>query len=144
MIQKREHPKEKSNLHPRNKNRERYDFKQLIESTPELEPFVKLNLYGDESVDFASPEAVMLLNKAILKHHYRIDNWEVPKGYLCPPIPGRADYIHHIADFLCRNNYWKNTDRRTNQVLRHWCRRQLYLSDHRSSGIRMVVCGIGY
>ena len=31
-------------------------------------------------------------------------NWEIPKGYLCPPIPGRADYIHHISDLLASSN----------------------------------------
>jgi len=108
MLQKKkEHPTEKSKLHPRNKNRERYDFKQLIASCPELAQFVKPNLYGDESIDFANPEAVKTLNKALMQHHYGISNWDVPAGYLCPPIPGRADYIHHIADFLCRNNYGK-------------------------------------
>lgn len=108
MLQKKkEQPKEKLKLHPRNKNRERYDFKQLIESFPELASFVKPNPYGDESIDFANPDAVLMLNKAILKHHYGIEDWDIPEGYLCPPIPGRADYIHHIADFLCRNNYGK-------------------------------------
>ena len=108
MLQKKkEHPTEKSKLHPRNKNRERYDFKQLIESFPELAQFVKLNIHQDESIDFADPEAVKMLNKALLKHQYGIINWDIPEGYLCPPIPGRADYIHHIADFLCRNNYGK-------------------------------------
>lgn len=102
---KKEQPKEKSKLHPRNKNRERYDFKQLIERSPELAPFVKPNIYGDESVDFADPKAVKALNKALLLLHYDIGNWDIPEGYLCPPIPGRADYIHHMADFLCRNNY---------------------------------------
>ena len=106
LHKKKEQPKEKSKLHPRNKNRERYDFRKLIESFPELATFVKPNIYGDESVDFADPQAVKALNKAILKHHYEV-NWEIPEGYLCPPIPGRADYIHHIADFLCRNNYGK-------------------------------------
>jgi 23S rRNA (adenine1618-N6)-methyltransferase len=108
MLQKKkEQPKEKSKLHPRNKNRERYDFNQLTQSFPELTSFVRPNPYGDESIDFANPEAVKMLNKAILKLHYNIANWDIPEGYLCPPIPGRADYIHHIADFLCRNNYGK-------------------------------------
>jgi len=107
MLQKKEHPKEKSRLHPRNKNRERYNFKQLISSCPELAFFVKLNIYGDESIDFADPEAVKTLNKALLQFHYGIVGWDIPENYLCPPIPGRADYIHHIADFLCSNNYGK-------------------------------------
>jgi 23S rRNA (adenine1618-N6)-methyltransferase len=108
MLQNRkEHPKEKSELHPRNKNRKRYDFKRLISSLPELAPFVKPNIYGDESVNFADPEAVKVLNKSLLLHHYGIRNWDIPPGYLCPPVPGRADYIHYIADFLCKNNFGK-------------------------------------
>ena len=107
IDQKKEHPKEKSGLHSRNKNRERYDFKQLIAACPELAPFVMLNRYGDESIDFANPEAVKILNRALLQVNYDIVNWDIPAGYLCPPVPGRADYIHHIADFLCRNNYGK-------------------------------------
>ena len=49
---KKEHPKEKFKLHPRNAHRERYDFKKLIITSPELELFVKSNIYGDESIDF--------------------------------------------------------------------------------------------
>ncbi len=95
---------EKSGLHPRNPHRFRYDFKQLINVCPELEPFVILNRYNSESVDFANPEAVRMLNKAILKQFYNIAGWNIPKNYLCPPIPGRADYIHHVADLLASCN----------------------------------------
>jgi 23S rRNA (adenine1618-N6)-methyltransferase len=104
-LKKKEHPKVKSKLHPRNKNRERYDFRQLISSLPELKSFVKTNIYGDESVDFANPDAVKALNKALLIHHYGLKYWDIPTGYLCPPVPGRADYIHHIAGFLGKNNF---------------------------------------
>jgi 23S rRNA (adenine1618-N6)-methyltransferase len=107
LPQKREHPKEKTKLHPRNKHRERYDFKLLIESCPELARFVKLNVYNDESIDFADPDAVKMLNKALLKCYYDIENWDIPENYLCPPIPGRADYIHHAADLLCSKNFGK-------------------------------------
>ena len=101
---KRVHPKEKISLHVRNKHRERYDFKLLIESFPDLSPFVKVNPYGDESIDFFNPVAVRMLNAALLKEYYSIDNWSIPPGYLCPPIPGRADYIHTIADLLSESN----------------------------------------
>ncbi|MCX6266590.1 MAG: RlmF-related methyltransferase, partial [Bacteroidetes bacterium] len=93
IQQKREHPKIKSRLHPRNKHRERYDFKLLIDSCPQLARFVKLNIYQDESVDFSDPDAVKMLNKALLKVYYNINDWDIPGGYLCPPVPGRADYI---------------------------------------------------
>lgn len=104
---KKEHPAVKPKLHPRNRHRERYDFELLTKTCPELAPFVHLNPYGDESVDFSNPEAVKTLNKALLRQYYGIDYWDIPPGYLCPPIPGRADYIHHAADLLCESNYGK-------------------------------------
>jgi len=96
--------KTKSKLHPRNKHSERYDFNQLIKSHAELSGFVRPNEYGDESIDFFNPRAVTALNTALLKYFYNIAFWEIPKGYLCPPIPGRADYIHYMADLLAGNN----------------------------------------
>lgn len=96
---------EKTRLHSRNRNRERYDLSALMVSNPELASHVKPNKYGEDSIDFADPIAVKLLNKALLNHYYGIENWEFPDTNLCPPIPGRADYIHHIADLLCENNY---------------------------------------
>ena len=90
--------KEKTSLHPKNKHRGRYNFDELTKSYPALKPFVRPNDYGDLSIDFFNPEAVKNLNAALLKHFYHINRWDVPKGYLCPPIPGRADYIHHIAE----------------------------------------------
>lgn len=44
------------------------------------------------------------LNRALLKKYYGIAHWDIPATYLCPPIPGRADYIHHIADLLRSSN----------------------------------------
>jgi 23S rRNA (adenine1618-N6)-methyltransferase len=98
-------PQEKKRLHPRNKNRERYDLGALMKTNPELEDYVKSNKYGEDSVDFSNPVAVKLLNKALLNHYYGIKNWEFPDENLCPPIPGRVDYIHHMADLLSENNF---------------------------------------
>lgn len=91
---------EKLVLHPRNLHRSRYDFPQLINSCPQLEQFVFINPYGDQSVDFSNPEAVKTLNKALLIYFYGLSDWDIPENYLCPPIPGRADYIHYLADLL--------------------------------------------
>ncbi len=93
----------KQELHPRNRHRGLYDFKQLTESCPDLAPFVGNNKYGNESIDFTDPRAVKALNKALLKSFYNII-WDIPESFLCPPIPSRADYIHSIADLLYRNN----------------------------------------
>ncbi|EGP19361.1 23S rRNA mA1618 methyltransferase [Halomonas sp. TD01] len=63
---------------------------------------MKPNAHGDLSIDFADPLAVKTLNAALLNRHYNIVDWDIPEGALCPPIPGRADYIHYIADLLGR------------------------------------------
>ncbi len=97
----------KTRLHARNKNRERYDLAALISAVPELAKHVKPNKHGSDSIDFSSPVAVKMLNQALLNHYYGIKNWEFPDENLCPPIPGRADYIHHVADLLSESNYGK-------------------------------------
>ena len=96
---------EKTRLHARNKNRESYDLSALSISNPELKNYIRPNKFGSESIDFSDPRAVKLLNKALLNHYYGIKNWEFPDENLCPPIPGRADYIHHIADLLGESNF---------------------------------------
>ena len=95
---------EKSTLHPRNKHRQRYDFDALIKTSPALAQFVGINTFGDCTIDFANPEAVIALNTALLQHFYNIQNWRIPANYLCPPIPSRADYVHNIADLLATAN----------------------------------------
>lgn len=95
---------EKKGLHPRNKHRFNYDFAALMTAFPPLKPFVAINKFGNESIDFANPQAVKALNKALLKHDYGVENWDIPNTYLCPPIPGRTEYIHHIADVLSTSN----------------------------------------
>jgi 23S rRNA (adenine1618-N6)-methyltransferase len=94
---------EKKELHPRNRHKGHYDFPLLIKACPDLAKFVSTNKYGNFSVDFANPLAVKTLNKALLKLFYNVD-WDIPEHYLCPPIPGRADYIHQLADLLALSN----------------------------------------
>jgi 23S rRNA (adenine1618-N6)-methyltransferase len=97
-------PKEKASLHPRNRHQGHYDFPKLIKASPELGQFVIINPYGKESIDFANPAAVRVFNRALLKAFYGIAHWDIPADYLCPPIPGRADYLHFLADLLAEHN----------------------------------------
>jgi len=91
---------QKSSLHPNNKHRKPYDFKSLIQFSKKLESHVFINKYKTTTINFFDPDAVKALNKAILHKHYNIIDWDIPEGYLCPPVPGRADYIHYIADLI--------------------------------------------
>ena len=85
---------------PGNRFRAGYDFPELIAGCPQLAAFVAPNAYGHASIDYADPDAVKALNQALLKSAYGIEHWDVPPGYLCPPIPGRSDYLHYLADLL--------------------------------------------
>ena len=94
----------KPGLHPRNRHAGGYDFPLLVKACPELGPFIQRAPHGGPSIDFADPAAVKALNRALLAEAYGIRGWDIPTGYLCPPIPGRADYLHHLADLLATSN----------------------------------------
>ena len=94
----------KTKLHPRNQHSDGYDFVRLVAQTPELAAFTISNPLGQTTIDFQDVRAVRMLNRALLKTHYNIDFWDIPAGYLCPPIPGRVDYIHYLADLLADSN----------------------------------------
>jgi 23S rRNA (adenine1618-N6)-methyltransferase len=91
-------------LHPRNQHREGYDFSRLFAQSPELEVFTHRSPAGQLTIDFHDAKAVRALNQALLKTHYKINFWDIPSNYLCPPIPGRVDYIHYLADLLASDN----------------------------------------
>jgi len=90
----------KNRLHPRNLNKDGYDFEFLVDKYPALESHLFVNEFDTITLDFSQPSSVRMLNAALLSAHYGIHMWDIPKGYLCPPIPGRADHLHYIADLL--------------------------------------------
>jgi 23S rRNA (adenine1618-N6)-methyltransferase len=96
-------------MHPRNAHKDGYNFKALVKSYPALAQFVITNPSGKQSIDFAKPHGVKALNAALLKHYYKINSWDIPTGYLFPPVPGRADYIHALYDLLARDLDMDNT-----------------------------------
>ncbi len=100
----------KGELHPNNPHKGKYDFEVLSKKIPQLKEYIRKNPRGEDTIDFSDNEAVVLLNKALLKTFYNIDNWDIPKSFLVPPIPGRADYIHYIAELLEKKDSVKVLD----------------------------------
>ncbi|WP_375266883.1 23S rRNA (adenine(1618)-N(6))-methyltransferase RlmF [Planktotalea sp.] len=94
----------KTKLHPRSQHRHGYDFERLVAQSPELEAFTIRNLVGRTTIDFQDASAVRMLNRSLLKTYYNVNFWDIPPNYLCPPIPGRVDYVHYLADLLARSN----------------------------------------
>jgi 23S rRNA (adenine1618-N6)-methyltransferase len=87
-------------MHPRNLHHQRYDLNALVISNPALRDFIVQNPSGQETIDFTNPTAVKVLNQALLKKYYGINYWDIPPQFLVPPVPGRSDYIHYLADLV--------------------------------------------
>jgi 23S rRNA (adenine1618-N6)-methyltransferase len=87
-------------MHAKNPYGNRYDLKRLTKHYHALEKFILLNPSGEETIDFSSSEAVFALNKAMLLADFNLGNYDLPSGYLIPPVPGRLDYLLHIKDFI--------------------------------------------
>ena len=98
--EKQSHAKRSSGLHPNNRHQGRYDFTALYTVTPELKAHITQNSRGEATINFSNAESVLCLNKALLASFYGIKYWGLPGGYLCLPIPGRADYIHCLAELI--------------------------------------------
>ena len=95
-------------MHKKNKHTDDYDFNQLSLVHTDLESFIFTNANNKKTIDFANPKAVKALNTALLKSHYDVAFWDFPDHFLCPPIPGRVDYIHHVSDLLNRSKLTEN------------------------------------
>jgi len=89
-----------SSLHPRNSHRQGYDFDALQNTHPPLRDHMRTRPDGASTIDFSDPNAVKALNTALLRLHYGIQHWDLPDGYLCPPVPGRADYLYYLQDLI--------------------------------------------
>ncbi|ANW97446.1 23S rRNA methyltransferase [Wenyingzhuangia fucanilytica] len=95
----------KNKIHSRNKNKDRYDLKALSKINPQLTNYIKPNIKGEDTIDFTNPTAIKTLNQSLLQYYYGIKNWNFSDDYICPSIPNKADYIHHIADVLTESNF---------------------------------------
>jgi 23S rRNA (adenine1618-N6)-methyltransferase len=104
---------QRGSLHSNNRHQGRYDFPKLCATTPELSAYLVPNPLGDQTIDFSNAKAVLCLNKALLAHFYGVQFWDLPESYLCPPIPGRADYIHYLADLIADSRSLPSTQSKT-------------------------------
>jgi 23S rRNA (adenine1618-N6)-methyltransferase len=94
----------KPGLHPRNKHKNGYNFDVLTKHNKNIASLITKNDYGIVTIDFSDPKAVKELNVTLLEVHYGIQKWNFPDENLCPPIPGRVDYIHYVSDLLAESS----------------------------------------
>ncbi|CAE8609194.1 unnamed protein product, partial [Polarella glacialis] len=87
-------------MHPRNRHKDYLDYKDLAHRQQGLSRFVFTNAWGGSSIDYSDQDALQELTRSLLAEFYNIVGWQIPSGYLCPPVPQRVDYIHVMADLL--------------------------------------------
>ena len=87
-------------MHPRNRYRTKHDFPALVAQEPRLTDHLLTKPTGEPTLDFGNRRALLLLNRTLLRRDYGLRHWDLPEGHLIPPIPGRLDYIHTLADLI--------------------------------------------
>src|SRR5690606_29567508 len=90
----------KATLHPRNRHQGRYASPARITLWPQLARSASTSPSANPSIHFARPAAVTVFDPTLLPPSSAIPPCTPPAAYLCPPIPGRADYLHGLADLL--------------------------------------------
>ncbi|MGR6874789.1 RlmF-related methyltransferase [Pseudomonas sp. HK3] len=93
-------------MHSNNPHANGYDMQALAQALPELKPHLLRNKYDRLTINFSDALAVKLLNKALLKNEYGLQDWDIPPGFLCPPIPGRVDYLFHLQEYLEQHHFF--------------------------------------
>ena len=93
--------------HPRNAFQGKYNLDRLVSCYPALGQHVIIGPTGRPTVDWADPVAVRALNTSLLVADYGVNPKYadiLPPNALMAGVPGRADYVHHIADRLQEDN----------------------------------------
>ena len=83
----------------------RPDFLTLIKEFPELKKYIlKQNEDNEEEFqfDWSNNELSLLMDKSILNYYFNIKYYDIPKGFLIPPIPSRINYINLINSIITK------------------------------------------
>ena len=81
------------------------DFLTLIKEFPELKKYIlKQNEdnEGEFQFDWSNNELSLLMDKSILNYYFDIKYYDIPNGFLIPPIPSRINYINLINSIITK------------------------------------------
>ena len=81
------------------------DFLILIKEFPDLKKYIiKQNEEKLEEISFewSNNNLSLLMTKSILDYYFNIKYYNIPKGYLIPPIPSRLNYLNLINKILIK------------------------------------------
>ena len=81
------------------------DFLTLIKEFPELKKYILKQNEDNEAefqFDWSNNELSLLMDKSILNYYFNIKYYDIPKGFLIPPIPSRINYINLINSIITK------------------------------------------
>uniref|UniRef100_A0A182PKE1 U6 small nuclear RNA (adenine-(43)-N(6))-methyltransferase n=1 Tax=Anopheles epiroticus TaxID=199890 RepID=A0A182PKE1_9DIPT len=84
-------------MHPRNRYRQKPNFRQLVKLYPELNEVASVDISGKVKLDYRNKHAVHLLSKCLLLRDFGL-KLELPPNKLVPTLPLRLNYIHWLED----------------------------------------------
>ena len=78
------------------------DFLILIKEFPELKKYI---IKHDEKIeefsfDWSNNDLSLLMTKSILNYYFNIKYYDIPKGFLIPPVPSRLNYLNLINELI--------------------------------------------
>ena len=131
----------KTRLHPQNPFAAPYPLTELVKLQPALAAYLKTTPDGRQSVNFAEPEAVTLLNTALLQWQFGLAYYQIPPGYLCPAVPGRLDYLLYLQDLLTQSHLDKKVPASAVQLLDIGCGANLIYALLAAKALRWQAIG---
>ena len=131
----------KTSLHPQNPFAAPYPLAELVQLQPALAAYLKTTPDGRETLNFAEPAAVTLLNTALLQWQCGLVHYHVPPGYLCPAVPGRLDYLLYLQDLLTASFQGKKVPAAAVQLLDIGCGANLIYSILAAKALRWQAIG---
>lgn len=131
----------KTSLHPQNPFAAPYPLAELVLLQPALAAYLKTTPDGRETLNFAEPAAVTLLNTALLQWQFGLVHYHVPPGYLCPAVPGRLDYLLYLQDLLTASFQGKKVPAAAVQLLDIGCGANLIYSILAAKALRWQAIG---
>lgn len=131
----------KTSLHPQNPFAAPYPLTELVELQPALAAHLKTTPDGRQTLNFAEPEAVTLLNTALLQWQFGLTHYQIPPGYLCPAVPGRLDYLLYLQDLLTASFNGKKVPASAVQLLDIGCGANLIYALLAAKALRWQAIG---
>ena len=90
-------------MHPRNPYSAPIGIAELARQFPDVcDHVISRSANGHIVYDWNAPGATYAVTRALLKRDFALD-WQQPPQFLCPPVPGRLNYLLWVEDLVLQD-----------------------------------------